>query len=112
MTEYQPELVDQERLYGDKPTFTYKPKDGEPIIFPAHSTIRGEVNGLTLREFLWELDEANLSYDYQAFQYLKRSGATEDMKRRVVRLDDAELRDFFNKWISAEDQEPVLPPES
>jgi hypothetical protein len=99
----------------DKPTFTFKPKDGsDPIIVPAHSTIRGEVDGVTLREFLWELDEARLSYDYQAFQYLKRSGASEEMKRRVVRLSDEEIREFFNEWITAEDdeQEPVLPPQS
>jgi hypothetical protein len=104
-----------EELYGGKPTFTYTPKDGgEPIIFPAHSTIRGEVDGQTLREFFWELDEAELSYDYQVFAYLKRSKATQEMKRRVVRLSDDELRIFLREWVNAEDdeQEPVIPPES
>lgn len=101
-------------MYDGKPTFTFTPKEGDPIIVPAHATIRGEVDGLTMREFLWELDEAGLSYDYQAFKYLQRSGATKEMKRRVVRLSDDEIRRFFNEWISAEDdeQEPVLPPES
>lgn len=98
-----------------EPTFTYKPKDGgEPIVFPAHSTITGEVDGLTMREFLWELDKARWDYNHQAFRYLERSGATEEMKRRVVRLSDEEIRTFFSEWISSEDdeQEPVLPPPS
>jgi hypothetical protein len=102
-------------LYGGKPTFTFTPKEGEPIVFPAHSTVRGEVDGKTLREFFWEMDEENLSYDYQVFRYLKRSGATPEMKRRVVRLDDDELRTFFRDWLNAEDdadEEPLLPPES
>jgi hypothetical protein len=101
-------------LYGDKPTFTYTPKNGgDPIVFPAHSTIRGEVNGVMYLEFLWEMDEGNLSPADQIFAYLRRSGATQEMKRRVVRLPDDEVTVFFRDWINADD-EPVegLPPES
>lgn len=101
-------------LYGDKPTFTYTPKNGgEPIVFPAHSTIRGEVNGKTYLEFLWEMDENDLSSADQIFAYLRRSCATQDMKRAVVRLPEGEVTVFFRDWIYADD-EPVkgLPPES
>lgn len=103
-----------EPLYGDKPVFTYTPKDGgDPVVFPAHSTIRGEVNGVMYLEFLWEMDENGLSPADQIFAYLKRSGATQEMKRRVVRLPDDEVSVFFRDWINADD-EPVegLPPES
>lgn len=102
----------------DKPTYTYTytPKDGgNPIILPAHSTIRGEVDGKTLREFLWEMYEAGTSYDFQVFRYMDRAGATSEMKRRVVRLPDDELRQFIAGWVNAEDDEdgePVIPPES
>lgn len=107
------QLEIEQPLYGDKPTFTYKTKDGgEPIIFPAHSTIRGEVDGITLREFLWEIYEAELSYNFQVFRYLDRSGATEDMKRRVVRLSDDDLKEFIQDWVNAEDEDPVELPES
>lgn len=101
-------------LYGDKPTFTYTPKDGgEEIVFPAHSTIRGEVDGVTYLEFLWEMDEADLSDADQIFAYLKRSHATQEMKRRVVRLPEGEVTLFFRAWISGSDDAPPpgLPPE-
>lgn len=104
----------EDKLYGEKPTFTYTPKDGgEQIVFPAHSTIRGEVNGKMYLEFLWEMDENNLSPADQIFAYLRRSGATQEMKRRAVRLPDDEVTVFFREWINADD-EPVegLPPES
>ena len=101
-------------LYGDKPTFTYPPKDGgEPIVFPAHSTIRGEVNGVTYLEFLWQMDEDEVSDADQIFAYLRRSGATREMKRRVVRLPEDEVAVFFRSWIQADDEPPPgLPPES
>jgi hypothetical protein len=102
-------------LYGDKPTFTYTPKDGgEPIVFPAHATIRGEVNGTTYLEFLWEMDENELSSADQIFAYLKRSGATRENKRRVTRLPEDEVAVFFREWINATDDPPPqagLPPE-
>ena len=97
-------------LYGDKPTFSYTPKDGgDPIVFPAHSTIRGEVDGVKYLEFLWEMDEADLSPADQIFAYLKRSGATQDMKRRAVRLED-EITDFMRAWINQDDQPQESPP--
>ena len=100
-------------LYGDKPTFTYTPKDGgDPIIFPAHSTIRGEVNGVKYLEFLWEMDEEKLSPADQIFAYLRRSGASQEMKRRAVRLED-EVTVFMREWINADDEpQPAPPPES
>ena len=100
-------------LYGDKETFSYKPKGGgEPIIFPAHSTIRGEVDGKTYLEFLWEMDEYSLSDADQIFAYLRRSGATQEMKRRVVRLPEDEVPQFFRAWVNHDDQpQPSLPPE-
>lgn len=106
---------DDSPLYGDKPTFSYTPKDGgEPILFPAHTTIRGEVNGVTYLEFLWDMDEDGLSDADQIFAYLRRSGATKDMKRRVVKLPEDEVAVFFRAWINGDDQPPqaVLPPES
>jgi len=108
-------------LYEGKPTFTYTPKDGgEPIVFPAHSTIRGEVDGKTYLEWLWEMDEAELSRADQIFAYLKRSQATQDEKRKVVRLPEDEVFVFFRAWVNHEDQpqpaeeqpEASLPPES
>jgi hypothetical protein len=104
-------------LYGDKPTFSYIPKDGgEPIVFPAHSTVRGEVNGKTYLEFLWEMDEDQLSSADQIFAYLRRSGATKAMKRQVLRLPEDEVSVFFRAWINNSDDEqpppPELPPES
>jgi hypothetical protein len=59
------------------------------------------------------MDEDALSAADQIFRYLKRSGATQEMKRRVVRLPDDEVTVFFREWINADD-EPVegLPPES
>lgn len=101
-------------LYGDKATFTYTPKDGgEPILFPAHSTIRGEVDGKTYLEFLWEMDENGLSDADQIFAYLRRSHATQEMKRRVLRLPEDEVSVFFREWVSHTDDEapPGLPPE-
>lgn len=107
----------QPLLYGGKPTFTFTPKEGEEIVFPAHAAIRGEVDGTTLREFFWDMDREGLSFDYQVFRYLARAaavGATEEMQRHVVRLPDDELRRFFREWVNAEDDEPesVIPPES
>lgn len=100
-------------LYGDKPTFTYTPKDGgDPIVFPAHSTIRGEVDGVKYLEFLWEMDEEQLSPADQIFAYLRRSGASQEMKRRAVRLED-EITVFMREWINADDEpQPAPPPES
>ena len=103
-------------LYPGKATFSYTPKDGgDPILFPAHSTIRGEVNGTVYLEFLWEMDEDNLGSADQIFAYLRRSGATKAMKRRVVRLPEDEVTVFFRTWINADDEKPQaaeLPPES
>lgn len=95
-------------------TFSYTPKDGgEPIVFPEHATIRGDVGGVTYLEFLWEIDEDEISYANQIFRYLKRSGASKEMKRRVVRLPEDEVGEFFRAWVNHEDQdEPALPPES
>lgn len=96
-------------------TFSYTPKDGgEPIEFPEHSIIRGEVDGKTYLEFLWEIDEDDISYADQIFRYLKRSGASKEMKRRVVRLPEDEVGMFFKAWVNHEDdpQEATLPPES
>ena len=57
-------------LYPGQPTFTYIPKDGDdPIVFPAHSLIRGEVGGVTYLEFLWQMDEDDLSDADQIFAY-------------------------------------------
>lgn len=99
---------------GKAKTFSYTPKDGgEPIVFPAHSTIRGEVDGKAYLEWLWDMDEAELPYSKQIFWYLKRSGASEEMKRRVVRLPEDEVEMFFSAWVNHEDQpEASLPPES
>lgn len=96
-------------------TFSYTPKDGgDPIEFPAHKTIRGEVGGKTYLEFLWEIDEDDISYADQIFRYLKRSGASKDAKRQVVRLPEDEVGLFFRAWVNHEDEEPEasLPPES
>lgn len=109
------EAAQPEPLYGDKPVFSYTPKDGgAPILFPAHSTIRGEVNGTTYLEFLWEMDENELSSADQIFAYLRRSGATKAMKRLVVRLPEDEVSVFFREWINGDHQPPKagLPPES
>jgi hypothetical protein len=105
---------DQPVPYGDIPVFTYTPKDGgDPILFPAHASIRGEVDGKTYLEFLWEMDEDGLSDADQIFAYLKRSHATAEMKRRVVRLPEDEVAVFFRAWIADEGSEPPgLPPES
>lgn len=103
-------------LYGDKPTFTYTPKDGgDNIVFPAHSTCRGEVGGKTYFEMLWEWDEEGKSNADQIFDLLRRSGATKDMKRRAVRLPEDEITVFLRAWMDADD-EPLTtvtpPPES
>jgi hypothetical protein len=115
----KPKAVEEEpvSLYGDKPVFTYTPKDGgDPIVFPAHATIRGEVDGKTYLEFLWELDENQLSDADQIFAYLRRSHATQDMKRRVLRLPEDEVAVFFRSWAADESSgntpPPGLPPES
>jgi hypothetical protein len=115
-TEVAPIEVEAESapLYGDKPTFTYTPKDGgELIIFPAHSTIRGEVDGVTYFEMLWEFDEFEVSSADQILTYLRRSGATQQMKRRVVRLPEEEMALFFRAWVRHDDQplDASLPPE-
>jgi hypothetical protein len=99
----------------DTPTFTYTPKDGgDPIIFPPHSTILGEVDGKTYLEFLWEMDEDSLSDADQIFAYLRRSHASQAMKRRVVRLPKDEVVVFFRNWVNdTGNPEPEsLPPES
>lgn len=104
-----------EQLYGDKPTFTYKPKGGgDPIVFPAHSTIRGRVNGETYLQFLRKMDKQKLSNADQMFAYLDRSDATEEMEDRLLGLDDeAEVMDFFRAWVNHDDQpQQELPPES
>jgi hypothetical protein len=102
-------------IYGDKPTFTYTPKDGgDPIIFPAHSTIRGRVNGQTYMQFLRMIDKRKLNAADQIFVYLDRSGCTEEMENRLLGLDNEdEIAIFFREWVNADD-EPVegLPPES
>ena len=123
MTARKPELVevdtpvDPPPLYGDAPTFSYTPKDGgDPIVFPAHSTIRQrEIGGETYFEMLWRFDEDQLSNADQIFAYLRRSGATREMKRRVVRLPEDEIAVFFNEWMRATDEPAAgasLPPES
>jgi hypothetical protein len=114
----EPEEKPEEPLYGDKPTFSYTPKDGgDPIVFPAHSTTLGEVEGKTYLEFLWEMDEYSLGVTDQIFAYLRRSGATPEMKRRVTRLPrtpEDEVREFFQHWINESSDIPQtgLPPES
>lgn len=107
--------ADESKLYGDTPIFTYTPKDGgDPIIFPAHSTIReGEVEGKTYFEMLWEFDEFDMPYSKQVFAFLKRSGATLEMRRRVARLPEDEIGSFLSAWIQHDDQPlPSPPPES
>jgi hypothetical protein len=102
-------------LYGDKPTFTYTPKDGgDPIVFPAHSTIRGKVNGQTYLQFLRKIDKDNLNNADQMFAYLDRSGCTEEMEDRLLGLEDEdEVMKFFGAWVRADDEPAVgLPPES
>lgn len=110
------EVGESPPLYGDKPVFTYTPKDGgDPIVFPAHSTIRGEVDGKTYFEMLWEWDEYNRSNSKQILELVRRSHATVDMKRRMSRLPEDEIEIFIRAWID-DDDEPVTkaapPPES
>lgn len=109
------EEAQDEPLYGDKPTFSYTPRDGgEPIVFPSHSTIRGEVDGRTYLEFIWDMGEARLTEVDQIFAYLRRSGAMEEMKRRVLRLPTNEITPFFRAWVSEGGPLDLgsLPPES
>lgn len=99
-------------LYPGKAVFSYTPKDGgDPILFPAHSSIRGEVNGVTYLEFLWDMDEEKLSDADQIFAYLRRSGATKEMKRRVVKLPEDEVAVFFRAWINTTDDDDTSPDE-
>lgn len=102
-------------MTDEKPTFTYTPKGGgEPIVFPAHSTIRtGEIDGKTYFEMLWEFDEFETPYSKQVFAFMRRSGATQEMKRRVARLPEDEIGEFLGAWIR-DDSEPLPspPPES
>jgi hypothetical protein len=60
------------------------------------------------------MDEFELSDADQIFAYLRRSGATRDMKRRVVRLPEGEVSLFFRSWVAHDDQpaQASLPPES
>lgn len=104
--------VESPPLYGDKPVFTYTPKNGgDPIVFPAHSTIRGEVNGKTYFEMLWEWDEEGTSNADQIFELLRRSGATKDMKRRVAALQpESEITIFLRAWMDADDEPTAAPP--
>lgn len=91
--------------------FQYIPEGQEPIVFPDASTISGEVEGKTLLEFLWEMDDRDYSETQQLFAWLKRSGATDEMKRRVLRLGD-ELPAFFDSWLSGLSHPTSLSPES
>jgi hypothetical protein len=110
--EPEPEVVAEPPLYGDAPTFTYTADDGEIIIFPAHSTIRGLVDSKSYLEMMWEIHRDQLSDADQIFLYLDRSGATEEMQRRLVHRE-AEVNKFFRQWINADDEPPTgLPPES
>jgi hypothetical protein len=104
-------------LYGDKPTFTYQPKDGgDPIVFPAHSTIRGKVDGVSYLNFLRRMDKRKLSPADQMFTYLDRSGCTDEMEWSLLDLPEDEVTIFFREWINdSDDDEPAaaeLPPES
>ena len=97
------EDTDEAPLYGDTPVFTYTPKDGgDPIVWPAGSTIMGEVDGKTFFEMLWEFDEDETGDMAQVLAFVKRSGATREMKRRFARLPVDERTLFLREWLASD----------
>lgn len=94
------------------PTFTYRPDDGEPIVFPSADTLWEEVDGVPPTVFLWRIRKLN--EPYQTFAFLDRAKVSDEMAERVLSLPTEERSEFFKRWFSEVEDHPSvgLPPES
>jgi hypothetical protein len=102
----------KESLYGDKPTFTYRPEDGStPIVFPKSSVLWEEVDGVKAIKFLWKVRK--LSEVYQTFEFMDRAKVPDEVQERVLDLPEDEREKFFTNWFKdlSEPPEVGLPPE-
>jgi len=102
----------EERPYGDRPTFTFRPADAsEPIVFPKSSALWEEVDGVKAIKFLWKVRKLNETY--QTFEFMDRAKVPDEIQERVLDLPDDDRRRFFDQWFSdlSEPPEAGLPPE-
>lgn len=79
--------------YGDKQTYTYKPANGDPIVFPHISEVEADAH------FFWKI--YSLNEMFQAFEWMNKAGVPRDIQERVMLLGDAEKQRFFSGWFSA-----------
>ena len=79
--------------YGDKQTYTFKPANGEEIVFPHISEVNADAH------FFWKI--YTLNEMFQAFEWMNKAGVPRDVQERVMLLGDAEKARFFSGWFSA-----------
>jgi len=85
-----------------RPTYTFRPvSGGEPIVFPAISTV--EIDA----KFLWEI--YNLNELYQSFEWMNRAGVDRSVQERVMDLSPVEREQFWKGWFQSATS-PVVEP--